>query len=79
MPIPVSEPQWLTIVNAAAALCPSDRDQFVASVAHELEGKAIGDGAVARAVAGAFRTFFHPPEVTSPQHHGRRDLRLARR
>jgi hypothetical protein len=62
MPIPISEPQYLAIFNAAAALCPSDRDQFVASVAHELEGKPIGDGAVARAVVSAFRVFFHPPE-----------------
>jgi hypothetical protein len=66
MPIPISENQFLAIANAAAALCPSDRDQFVASVARELEGKPIGDGTVARAIAGAFRTFFHPPESTHP-------------
>ena len=71
MPIPFSE---------TAALCPSDRDQFVACVARELEGRAIGDGSVQRAIAAAFRTFFHPPEATNgPQHHGRRDLRLVRR
>jgi hypothetical protein len=65
MSISVSENQYLAIFNAAAALCPSDRDQFVASVARELEGKPVGDGAVARAIAGAFRTFFHPPEEAS--------------
>jgi hypothetical protein len=62
MPIPISENQFLAIVNAAAVLCPSDRDQFVANVAHELEDKPIGDGTVGRAIAGAFKTFFHPPE-----------------
>jgi hypothetical protein len=62
MSISVSEDQFLTIARAAAVLHPADRDPFVASVAHELEGKPIGDGAVARAVVAAFKTFFHPPE-----------------
>jgi hypothetical protein len=62
MPIPVSEDQYLAVARAAAVLHPADRDQFVANVAHELEGKPIGDGTVGRAIAGAFRTFFHPPE-----------------
>jgi hypothetical protein len=75
MPIPVTENQFSVILSASSALCPSDRDQFLAAVAHELAAMPeLGDGAVARAVAVAFRTFFHPPEVTTPQHHGRRAL-----
>ena len=69
MSIPVSEPQWLAIANAAAALCPTDRAQFVASVARELEGKPIGDGAVGRAIAVSFKTFFQPP--SPPRNPGR--------
>jgi hypothetical protein len=62
-PISVSEDQYLAVVRAAAVLHPADREQFVASVAHELAGKpVVGDGVVGRAIAGAFRTFFHPPE-----------------
>jgi hypothetical protein len=52
-------------------MCPSDRDQFVASVARELKDKPIGDGAVARAIAVAFKVFFHPPEELT--HPGRWD------
>ena len=48
--IPVTEPQYLAIANAAAALCPSDRDQFVAAVHAELRGQPIGDGTVGRAI-----------------------------
>jgi hypothetical protein len=66
MPISVSEDQYLTIFNAANVLCPADRDEFVAAVAHELAGQSIGDGALHRAIAVAFRTFFHPPEGIHP-------------
>src|SRR5262249_57792033 len=38
MPIPLSQPQFLAIANAAAALCPLDRDAFLAAVAAALEG-----------------------------------------
>ena len=31
-PISVSETQYLAILNAANALCASDRDQFIAAV-----------------------------------------------
>jgi hypothetical protein len=71
MSIPITENQFLAITNASSALCPSDRDQFMASVAHELAGKPVGDGAVARAIAAAFKVFFHPPEAAS--HPGRWD------
>jgi len=80
MSISVSENQFSAILNAASALCPSDRDQFLAAVAHELAAMPeLGDGAVARAIAGAFKEFFRPPESTHPPlHFGRRNLRLAR-
>ena len=45
-PIPVTELQYLAILNAANALCASDRAQFVAAVYAELHGKPVGDGAM---------------------------------
>ena len=53
VPIPISELQYLTIANAAAALCPSDRDQFIARVHAELRGQPIGDGTIGRAIRAA--------------------------
>jgi hypothetical protein len=67
MPIQVTESQYLAIVNAASALSPGDRDEFLATVARELEGKVVGDGTLGRAVAAAFKVFFDPPqEATRP-------------
>ena len=63
MLIPISEIQWLQIANAAEALNPHDRAPFVARIARELEGKPIGEGTVARAVAASFKLFFIPPEL----------------
>ena len=63
MSIPVSEIQWLQIANAAEALSPADREPFVTRIAHELEGKPIGEGTIARAVATSFKVFFIPPEI----------------
>ena len=53
VPIPISELQYLAIANAAAALCPSDRDQFIARVHAELRGQPIGDGTIGRAIRAA--------------------------
>jgi hypothetical protein len=63
MPICLSERQLLAVANAAAALCPADRDQFLQTVAHQLAGCEIGDGSVHRAVAAAFQAFWRPPET----------------
>jgi hypothetical protein len=66
MPILLSAPQFLAIANAAACLCPSDRDPFIFAVAAELEGQSlIGDGTVARAIRAVQPRFAHPepPEV----------------
>jgi hypothetical protein len=63
-PIIISDRQYLTIANAAAALCPADRDQFMAAVARELAGREIGDGAVGRAVASAFQALWSPPDIS---------------
>jgi hypothetical protein len=38
MPIPVSDPQFVAFLAAANALCPSDRDPFIATAAAELVG-----------------------------------------
>jgi hypothetical protein len=66
MPIPLSQPQFLAIANAAAALCPSDRDPFIAAVAAELAGnQLIGDGTIGRAIREAQGRFAHlePPQA----------------
>ena len=65
MSIRLTDAQSLTINNAAAALCPADRDQFLAAVARQLAGHEIGDGAVHRAVAVAFQAFWRPPDITT--------------
>ena len=66
VPIPISEPQYLAIVNAAAALCPSDRDQFIARVHAELRGQPIGDGTIGRAIGAAQVNFPHPEPEPEP-------------
>ena len=67
-PIPVTDPQYLAICSAASALCPSDRDQFIARVHAKLRGQPIGDGTIGRAIRAAQVNFPHPePE---PEPHG---------
>ena len=65
VPIPISEPQYFAIANAAAALCPSDRDQFIARVHAELRGQPIGDGTIGRAIRAALN-FPHPEPAPEP-------------
>lgn len=60
MPIPLSQPQFLAIANAAAALFPADRDPFIAEVAAALDGQPIGDGTVGRAIRAVQGRFHHP-------------------
>ena len=66
-PLSLSEPQFLAIANAAAALCAPDRDQFYAAVAAALQGQStIGDGSVGCAIRAAQASFAHPePEPPS--------------
>ena len=63
MPISLSDNQSLAVDNAALALPAADRDGFYQAVARELAGREIGDGAVHRAVAAAFLTFWKPPDI----------------
>jgi hypothetical protein len=60
MPIPLSQPQFLAIANAAAALNPVDRDPFIAAVAAALEGLPLGDGSVGRIIREVQCRFSHP-------------------
>ena len=71
VPIPVSEPQFLAIANAAAALCPSDRDQFIARVHAQLRGQPIGDGSIGRAIRSVQVSFPHPEPERDPQHRAK--------
>lgn len=66
MPLVLTSSQFLAICNASAALCPSDRDLFIAAVAAELHGlPIIGDGSVGRAIRAVRGRFSHPepPDV----------------
>jgi hypothetical protein len=71
MSIPVSEIQWLQIANAAEALSPADREPFVTRIVRELEGKPIGEGTVARAVALSFKVFSFRPRFRACRRAGR--------
>jgi len=66
MPIPLSQPQFLAIANAAAALYPADRDPFIAAVAAALEGQPIGDGSIGRIIRDVQCRFDHPEPEHSP-------------
>jgi hypothetical protein len=73
MPIPLTSLQFAAIANAAAALCPSDRDPFIAAVAAELDGQPIGDGTIGRAIRAVQGRFGHPePAEKEPRHLGAR-------
>ena len=62
----VTELQYLAIANAAAALCPNDRDQFVAAIHAELSGPPIGDGTIGRAIRAVQASFHHPEPERVP-------------
>jgi hypothetical protein len=66
MAILLSQPQFLQIANAAAALYPADRDPFISAVAAELEGQPIGDGSIGRAIRAVQGRFHHPEPEPSP-------------
>jgi hypothetical protein len=79
MPILLSAPQFLAIANAAAALCPPDRDPFIAAVAAELEGQSmIGDGTVGRAIRAVQGRFAHPEPAPVPGRWQRERPRFER-
>jgi hypothetical protein len=63
IPIKIPEREFSQLHAAAQWLCPADRDQFWAAIAAELAGREIGEGAIARAVAKAFKAFYRPIEV----------------
>jgi hypothetical protein len=62
--IPLTESQFLHIVNAAKALSPGDQPAFFEKVADALRDVPIGDGSVGRAIKIAQLQFPHP--VTAP-------------
>ena len=66
MPIALSQPQFLAITTAAAALYPVDRDPFIAAVAAALEGQLIGDGLLGRIIRDVQVRFDHPEPEHSP-------------
>jgi hypothetical protein len=67
-PILLTGSQFLAIVNAAAALCPVDRDAFLVAIAVALQGRPIGDGTVGRAIREVQSRFSHPePDPVPPR------------
>jgi hypothetical protein len=78
MPIPLSQPQFLAIANAAAALYPGDRDAFVAEVAAALDGQPIGDGSIGRAIRAVQGRFHHPEPEPSGTRWDRDEPRFER-
>jgi hypothetical protein len=65
--IPISEPQFLKIENAAQWLSVADRDAFRNTVADDLRDRELGDGVVTRAIATAFARFYRPLELPPPR------------
>jgi hypothetical protein len=65
----LTQPRFLAIANAAAALCPTDRDPFIAAVAAELRRQSvIGDGTIGRVIAAVQGNFDHPkPDTLAPR------------
>jgi hypothetical protein len=64
-PIKIPEPSFLQICAASQWLCAGpDRDAFWLRVRAELEAlPELGEGVIARSIAGAFKTFYRPIEV----------------
>jgi hypothetical protein len=66
----------LTQIHAASRWVePADRDSFWRAIVTDLAGHEVGEGIVGRAVAKAFRVYFHPPLETdrrSEPHHYRK-------
>ena len=77
MPIPLSQPQFLAIANAAA-LCPADRDPFIAAVAAALEAQPIGDGIIGRIIRDVQCRFDHPEPEQVPARWERDKPRFER-
>lgn len=77
-PITITDGQYIAIFNAACALCPADRDAFVAAVAAELAGRPLGDGAVGRAIREVQVRFPHPDPPDVPPRWGRERPRFER-
>ena len=78
MPIPLSQPQFLAIANAATALYPADRDPFIAAVAAALEGRLMGDGILGRVIRDVQCRFDHPEPEHSPARWERDKPRFER-
>ena len=63
MPLRLSEQELQTVLDAARPLAPDLQDQFVSAVAHALQGREIGVGAVARVCRELQKHYFNPPDL----------------
>jgi hypothetical protein len=67
-PLRIPEGSYLLVCSAATWLCPADRDAFWLQVRNELAVlPELGEGVIARAIAGAFRVFYRPIDIEEPQ------------
>jgi hypothetical protein len=74
LPIRLSDRQLSAVMRAAAVLSPADRSPFLRAVAHELQGRTIGDGVVHRTIREVQGKFRVPPALD-----GTADVRPLRR
>jgi hypothetical protein len=72
-PISLSDEQLSMVINAAALLPPSDRDQFLRALADVLRNEPeLGDGILARSIRSVIRPLFRPPTLADqPRHNSR--------
>jgi hypothetical protein len=79
VPILLTAPQFAAIANAAAALCPVDRDPFLLAVAAALQDQLIvGDGTIGRIVREVQLRFPHPEVEPVPPRWARDKPRYER-
>jgi hypothetical protein len=65
--IPIPETSYLRICHAASQLNCADRAAFAAAVREALGDQPADEGAIARAVAVAFRAYWRAPQLPMPQ------------
>jgi hypothetical protein len=63
MSIRLSDDEFSIVLAAPRPLAGDLQDQFMSAVAHALEGREIGVGAVARVCRELQRYYFHPPDL----------------
>ena len=78
-PIKIPERPYLQICSASTWLCGLDRDAFWLQVRDELAAlPELGEGVIARSIAGAFKLFYRPIEVPEEPQQLRNSFRIRK-